>query len=328
MPLEQPIAKGATLRVRDAARQASLVSCVPPPNQFFPSGSPVDSEPPSTSSDASTPPSSSSSSAYDSPSDIDSDEGSDDNNSAAAGATPRRHNSRSKFDSGLLPNNKSAKACTPCPSVSSASSIATADDYFSAGGTTFLGKVYPRSTQVHRAVSVSAGGDADSIWKLAVLDHKDSKSLYAKGAAGFEGINLRENLVDLLDLADEELDCDRVVVVLDKSDANLGESLALYSIHHPPSHADLIFVPRSSTVAFASLRRRCCASSHQRRCSWPSLVQERPGQHRCLSSAPPQNQWQLPSTVSSPPLQQETLFNNSLPLSPILSNESGPKSDR
>lgn len=224
MPLEQPIAKGATLRVRDAARQASLVSSVPPPNQFFPSGSPVDSEPPSTSSDASTP---SSSSAYDSASDMDSDEASDDNSSSASSpvAIPRRHrhHGRGKFDSGLLPNNKSAKACTPSPSISSASSIASADDYFSAG--TFLSKVYPRSTQVHRAVSVSAGGDADSIWKLAVLDNKDSKSLYAKGAAGFEGINLRENLVDLLDLADEELDCDRVVVVLDKSDANLAQLL-------------------------------------------------------------------------------------------------------
>lgn len=131
-----------------------------------------------------------------------------------ASPTPSKLSGFSTTSGLLLPNNKNTKSSLPSPALSTGSS--NADGYFSG---TFLDQVLPRSTAIADAIPVATG--ADSPWSLVLHETEDARVVYAKGA--YEGINLRENLVDLLDLADEELDCDQVVVVLDKSDADLGE---------------------------------------------------------------------------------------------------------
>jgi len=69
--------------------------------------------------------------------------------------------------------------------------------------------------------------DTDFVpWDLAVVDDpvRSSRALYARSALGYEDVCLRENVVAVLDFADE-LQCDAVVVCLYKSDAHLSELL-------------------------------------------------------------------------------------------------------
>lgn len=101
------------------------------------------------------------------------------------------------------------------------SSVASRDSYFTG---TFLDQALPRSTAIRAAIPVQA----TDAWSLALVDEADQRVLYAQGAAGFAAFNLRENVVDLLDLADERLQCDRVVVVLNKADDDLA--LMLHSL--------------------------------------------------------------------------------------------------
>lgn len=63
-------------------------------------------------------------------------------------------------------------------------------------------------------------------WKLAVLDDvdTDSRTLYAQAVCGSE-VSSREGVISLLDFGDEELECDQVVVVLNKKDSDLAQQL-------------------------------------------------------------------------------------------------------
>jgi hypothetical protein len=73
------------------------------------------------------------------------------------------------------------------------------------------------------------GPDAPSVWgdwDGFVVDNveENTRTLYAKGKT-YEDLNLRENVLSLLELADECLECDGVVIVLDKSNPDLAELL-------------------------------------------------------------------------------------------------------
>lgn len=236
MPLDQPIAKGANLRVRDATRwehHSKKPIDIPACSVFqLPSGSPVDSEP-------ATPSSEEEEDVLFSPLSTDSE--------SLPDLSPRRLAPGKLTLSGLLPNNKSAKGNLPSPALSSGSD----PDYFSH---TFLDSVLPESTAIADAVTISQDNHDDSPWSLAMLDNVDNRILYAK-ADGYEGLNMRENLVDLLDLADEQLDCDQVVVVLDKNDAHLGRSRCCLI---PVCPTDVHAQPKSCTRSCTSV----VSSSH------------------------------------------------------------------
>jgi len=86
----------------------------------------------------------------------------------------------------------------------------------------FMARVFPHSSKVaDRIVPVDS---SNPVWNLALFDDgvqaNGLRTLYAKGAS--EQMNLRENVVQLLDLADEEFGCDQVVVVLEKEDADFA----------------------------------------------------------------------------------------------------------
>jgi len=126
----------------------------------------------------------------------------------------------------LSTKNRAGDMTVPSPASFSSES----GDYFGAVASptqadgTFLKSVFPRSKVRDRALPINSDS---GIWNLALFDEgvDGKRVLYAKGSGGFEVMNLRENLVSLLDRADEELDCDQVVVVLEKKDKNLGSLL-------------------------------------------------------------------------------------------------------
>jgi len=64
-------------------------------------------------------------------------------------------------------------------------------------------------------------------WKLAILDdmETDTRTLYAHAVNGTEQVCAREGVISLLDFGDEELECNQVVVVLNKKDADLAQQL-------------------------------------------------------------------------------------------------------
>lgn len=94
-------------------------------------------------------------------------------------------------------------------------------EFFGQSGT-FLEAVLPNNAMARSAIPVEADG-----LKLALLDddEADTRVLYAQSGVGAPSLCLRENLVALLDRADEELDCDSVIVVLNKDDQELPQLL-------------------------------------------------------------------------------------------------------
>lgn len=110
-----------------------------------------------------------------------------------------------------------AASLVPSP-VSSVDSA----DYFTPTRSSFLNAVFPRSKALNHVVTVA---DHSNNWSLALCneDVSGKRTLYAKSIA-FDTLNLRDNLVELLDRADVELDCDNLVVILDKKNEKLGGS--------------------------------------------------------------------------------------------------------
>lgn len=112
--------------------------------------------------------------------------------------------------------NKS-KSSFAAPMLSPASSTDSLD-FFGSAGTTFLESVFPASEIGRTALPVES---KLSGWNLALVEDDDARTVYAKGQCGLDVCN-RETVIALLDHADEDLECDQVVVVLDKKNANLG----------------------------------------------------------------------------------------------------------
>lgn len=109
----------------------------------------------------------------------------------------------------------------PSPPVHTHASV----QEFFAKDADFLARVFPDSSKVaDRIVPLQT---AHRVWDLALFDDgvqaDGQRTLYAKGNS--EQVNLRENVVQLLDMADEEFGCDQVVVVLEKDDVNFAEVL-------------------------------------------------------------------------------------------------------
>jgi hypothetical protein len=74
-----------------------------------------------------------------------------------------------------------------------------------------------------------------------------SRTLYVDGKSA-DSVNLRESIVALLDLADESLDCNGLVIVLERSSPNLGNILhsLMYVggavVTKPPFQVDPAFI--------------------------------------------------------------------------------------
>ena len=100
-------------------------------------------------------------------------------------------------------------------------------EFFGQSGT-FLEAVLPNNAMARSAIPVEADG-----LKLALLDddEADTRVLYAQSGVGAPSLCLRENLVALLDRADEELDCDSVIVVLNKDDQELRQYCSLDDLY-------------------------------------------------------------------------------------------------
>jgi len=143
-------------------------------------------------------------------------------------STPSSSPSSSSIASSLIANKngfysllKNAKSAAP-PLLSPASSTDSLE-FFGVSGT-FLERVFSsNSSIVNKACSVE---NLDA-WKLALVDDIDanSRTLYAKSTHGVEHVCLRDSVVALLDHADEALDCDQVIVVLEKDDEDLAQLL-------------------------------------------------------------------------------------------------------
>lgn len=115
---------------------------------------------------------------------------------------------------------KSLKATNNASLVPSPASLDLAD-YFTSRAS-FLTSIFPKSKLLDNAVTVA---DPTNTWSLALCNEgSDKRTLYAK-ASGYETMNMRDNLVELLDRADVDLECDHLVVILDKKDAKLASML-------------------------------------------------------------------------------------------------------
>lgn len=80
---------------------------------------------------------------------------------------------------------------------------------------TFLDAVFPKLP----AFATTARSIADDRWQLAVVN---DRKLYARCSGGYTDLCLRENVVELLDRAAEEFECDGLVICIDKHDPDLG----------------------------------------------------------------------------------------------------------
>ena len=125
-------------------------------------------------------------------------------------------NTGSSFASML---NKAGKSSFAAPMLSPASSTDSLD-FFGPAGVTFLDRVFPTSDLGRTALNVDSKLTG---WSLALVEAQDgSRTVYAKANNSVD-VRSRENVIALLDHADEELACDQVVVVLEKKDSDLGE---------------------------------------------------------------------------------------------------------
>ncbi|KAH7108309.1 ornithine decarboxylase antizyme-domain-containing protein [Auriculariales sp. MPI-PUGE-AT-0066] len=86
-----------------------------------------------------------------------------------------------------------------------------------------------------------------TVWDGVILDLNGKKTLYVNGK-GAEHVQLRESIVALLDLADEQFGCSAFVIALDRSSSALGDlihSLMYVSgtiVTHPPFAVDPAYV--------------------------------------------------------------------------------------
>jgi len=113
------------------------------------------------------------------------------------------------------------KSTFAAPMLSPASSTDSLD-FFGPAGVTFLDRVFPTSDMGRSALNVDSKLTG---WSLALVEgHDGSRTVYAKGSNSVD-VRSRENVIALLDHADEELACDQVVVVLEKKDSDLAETL-------------------------------------------------------------------------------------------------------
>jgi hypothetical protein len=85
-----------------------------------------------------------------------------------------------------------------------------------------LEQVFP-TVAFASAVEVKA-----DLWEGAILDesHKGLRTLYVESKS-FDAVSLRENVVSLIERADEEFECTGVVFCLNKNNANLGNYFSL-----------------------------------------------------------------------------------------------------
>jgi len=92
----------------------------------------------------------------------------------------------------------------------------------------FLTTLFPRNAlsamSYAQSVSVSSP-NLGTVFDGVILElPQKTKTLYIDGKNA-QHVNLRESIVALLDLADEQLDCGALVIVLDKSGEGLGDLL-------------------------------------------------------------------------------------------------------
>jgi len=98
-----------------------------------------------------------------------------------------------------------------------------------------------------QSVSISAP-DMGAIFHGVVLKMPDlPKTLYVDGKNA-ESMSLRESVVALLDLADEQLECSALIIILERSSPSLGDILhsLMYVggtvVTHPPFYVDSAYV--------------------------------------------------------------------------------------
>jgi hypothetical protein len=113
-----------------------------------------------------------------------------------------------------------------------------------------LRQLFPRDAMralpYARSVKISSPG-LGTVWDGVVLDLNGKKTLYVNGK-GAEHIQLRESIVALLDLADEQFGCSAFVIALDRSSPALGDlvhSLMYVSgtiVTQPPFPVDKAYV--------------------------------------------------------------------------------------
>lgn len=99
-------------------------------------------------------------------------------------------------------------------------------------------------------VEVTSGSEEWAAWDGFVLDHAryvengqeeedgEVRTLYVK-SRNYDGVNARENVIALLELADEAMECDSVVICLDKTNPDLSSTLhSLLYVGGSIVHAD------------------------------------------------------------------------------------------
>jgi len=130
--------------------------------------------------------------------------------------------SGTSFSSFSMMLNRAGKSSFAAPMLSPASSTDSLD-FFGPSGTTFLDGVFPACEIGRSALNVDSKLTG---WSLALVEDRQEggRTVYAKGQSGFD-VRDRENVIALLDHADEDLACDQVVVVLEKNDSELAQTL-------------------------------------------------------------------------------------------------------
>jgi len=75
-----------------------------------------------------------------------------------------------------------------------------------------------------RSVTISAPNMGVEFNGVVLRVPGTPKTFYVDGKSA-QSVNLRDSIVALLDLADEQLGCDRLVIVLERSSPHLGTTL-------------------------------------------------------------------------------------------------------
>lgn len=123
----------------------------------------------------------------------------------------------------------SASSSSTSSSSSSYSSTSSLDSsrysYTEEDEEALLHSIFPVDSPLHALplTPVNVGSIVDT-WRGAVVEDvkKGSRTLYVVGGR-YEDVNLRESVCGVLELAEEELGCTGVVMVLEKDSPDLGE---------------------------------------------------------------------------------------------------------
>lgn len=134
--------------------------------------------------------------------------------------------SGSPIKSALKSSNPVVRPAPPLTPRSSTDSLPLSETVASRHNPTFLDAVFPKGVDGTQQTVHTVGALPHNLQGVVVDGvHNGLRSLYVKGVQRVSADSLRDVVVDVLDQADERIDADEVVFVLDKKRRGLRELL-------------------------------------------------------------------------------------------------------